>query len=105
VPRLEVEHASNPDIAATCFCRAGLMGPALPVAAVWPAEEVYLGWLLSLPAETDPGLAALAALGRIESLAGAGEIGRLRALLEETTNWTGPALAVLAAGPRTRRPS
>ena len=80
--------------------------PGLPgIAAGWRAEELFLGWLVSLPPGIDPSLAATAALARLEALAGpgpgTGELGRLRALLEETMGWTGPALELLAA--RTER--
>jgi hypothetical protein len=81
------------------------MGPAPPAPAGWRAEEVFLDWLLSLPDETDPSLAAMTALRRAPPLASAGEPARLRALLEETTGWTGPALTALARGSRTRRRS
>jgi hypothetical protein len=66
---------------------------------------VFLDWLLSLPDETDPSLAAMTALRRTPHPASAGEPARLRALLEETTGWTGPALAALARSSRTRRRS
>jgi hypothetical protein len=81
------------------------MGPALLAQAGWRAEEVFLAWLLSLPEETDPSLAAITALRRNSHPASAGEPARLRALLEETTGWTGPALTALARGSRTRRRS
>jgi hypothetical protein len=69
------------------------------------AEEIFVRWLVSLPAEADPGLAASAALARIAGEADAGEVGRLRMLLEETSRWTAPALASLARVQRPRRPS
>jgi hypothetical protein len=77
------------------------------------AEEIFLAWLLALPPEADPSLAATAVLAQIESLAGpdAGdrELERLRALLEETMSWPPQALATLApprgAGREGRRSS
>jgi hypothetical protein len=65
------------------------------------ARDIYLTWLLNLPADVDPSLAATALLAKIGSSADAsladGEAAHLRALLEETMSWPREVLA--AAGP------
>ena len=74
-------------------------------------EEIFVRWLVSLPAEADPGLAASAGPGADRgrgrddgpapdnAASSAGEAVRLRMLLEETRRWTAPALASLARAP------
>jgi len=66
------------------------------------ARDIYLAWLLHLPVEVDPSLAATALLARIENSADAsladGEAAHLRALLEETMSWPREVLAAILPG-------
>lgn len=72
------------------------------------ARDIYLAWLLHLPADIDPSLAATALLAKVEGPAGtgAGEAAHLRALLEETVSWPREVLAAMppARGPCGRVP-
>ncbi len=72
------------------------------------ARDIYLAWLLHLPADIDPSLAATALLAKVEGPAGtgAGEAAHLRALLEETVSWPREVLAAMqpAHGPCGRVP-
>lgn len=63
------------------------------------ARDIYLAWLLNLPADVDPSLAATALLARIETSTDAGpvsaEAAHLRALLEETMSWPREVLTTI----------
>lgn len=76
---------------------------AADFAAGWRAEDILLRWLLALPAEIDPALAATAALAQIEPVAAdeGAELHRLAVLLAETASWPRP---LLAARPRGAQP-
>ncbi len=84
--------------------RGGADGSAVEVArmlgdgfaAGMRAEDIYLAWLLDLPADIDPSFAATAMLGHLDATRPTGPhaaaFHRLRALLEETTSWPRPVL-------------
>ena len=80
---------------------------AADVAAGRRAEEIFLAWLFSLPADVDPSFAATMVLARLESMAPpavrTGEFGRLCSLLEETMTWPRSILEPWAGQRRARR--
>jgi len=61
------------------------------------ARDIYLAWLLHLPADVDPSMAATALLAKVEGPAGTGfgEAMHLRTLLEETVSWPREVLAAI----------
>lgn len=63
------------------------------------ARDIYMAWLLNLPADVDPSLAATALLAKIEGSADVsladGEAAHLRGLLEETMSWPREVLAAI----------
>lgn len=75
--------------------RGGADGSAVEVARML-GEDIYLAWLLDLPADIDPSFAATAMLGHLDATRPTGPhaaaFHRLRALLEETTSWPRPVL-------------
>lgn len=74
--------------------------PGGSLAAGRRARDIYLAWLLNLPADVDPSLAATALLAKIENSADAsladGTTAHLRALLEETMSWPREVLAAIS---------